>query len=425
MQPISGRETSLAGRSFRGYILLPGCGGKPAWKNKNRMSFDSSFVELTVRLREFIDSSSDDAAPAQGFPFERLASDLFALQFDNNSAYRRFCEARGSSPSTIGSWAEIPAVPAAAFKELELSCFPSHERTAVFYSSCTTGQRPSQHFHNARSLAIYEASLLSWFLRAAFPDGPSPIAHRLGLRLTMGGWRLAMLTPPPAQAPHSSLVYMFDTIRRAFSATGSVFLGRVGPNGGWTLDLDATVAVLKECSGGDPRVVFFGTAFSFVQLLDYLAAQRLTFELPPGSLVLETGGYKGLSRALPKKELHSLITERLGVQPAHIICEYGMTELSSQAYDTAPGLGLRLTPGIASPRPFLFPPWARTQIVSPETGREVREDETGLIRVFDLANVYSVMAIQTEDLGIRRGDGFEVLGRAAVAEPRGCSLMVT
>jgi hypothetical protein len=37
--------------------------------------------------------------------------------------------------------------------------------------------------------------------------------------------------------------------------------------------------------------------------------------------------------------------------------------------------------------------------------------------------VFSVMAIQTEDLGIRRGDGFELIGRAALAAPRGCSLM--
>jgi len=33
------------------------------------------------------------------------------------------------------------------------------------------------------------------------------------------------------------------------------------------------------------------------------------------------------------------------------------------------------------------------------------------------------MAIQTEDLGVRHGDGFELLGRAQFAEPRGCSLM--
>jgi hypothetical protein len=76
----------------------------------------------------------------------------------------------------------------------------------------------------------------------------------------------------------------------------------------------------------------------------------------------------------------------------------------------------------SSSRAYRFPPWARVQIISPETGREVGEGETGLIRVFDLANVYSVMAIQTEDLGTRYNDGFTLVGRAALAEPRGCSL---
>ena len=81
-----------------------------------------------------------------------------------------------------------------------------------------------------------------------------------------------------------------------------------------------------------------------------------------------------------------------------------------------------LAPRADASRLFRFPPWARVQIISPETGREVAEGETGLIRVFDLANVFSVMAIQTEDLGVRRGDGFELIGRAELAEPRGCSL---
>jgi hypothetical protein len=75
-------------------------------------------------------------------------------------------------------------------------------------------------------------------------------------------------------------------------------------------------------------------------------------------------------------------------------------------------------------RKFRFPPWVRTQIVSPETGCEVVEGEAGLLRVFDLANVFSVIAIQTEDLAIRRGNGFELLGRSDSVEPRGCSLML-
>jgi len=136
---------------------------------------------------------------------------------------------------------------------------------------------------------------------------------------------------------------------------------------------------------------------------------------------METGGYKGRSRTIPKSELHALITEQLGVADSQIISEYGMSELSSQAYDS---LGYLKSQSPSLPvRPFHFPPWARIQIVSPETGDEVRDGESGLVRVFDLANTYSVMAIQTEDLGVRRGNGFDLLGRTASVETRGCSLM--
>jgi hypothetical protein len=90
-----------------------------------------------------------------------------------------------------------------------------------------------------------------------------------------------------------------------------------------------------------------------------------------------------------------------------------MSELSSQAYVSSLSLS----------RPFRFPPWARAQIISPETGQEVAHGETGLLRIFDLANAWSVMAVQTKDLAVRRCDGFEPIGRAIAAEPRGCSLM--
>ena len=150
---------------------------------------------------------------------------------------------------------------------------------------------------------------------------------------------------------------------------------------------------------------------------------------------METGGYKNRSRTLPKAELHALITEKLGIPAAHILCEYGMSELSSQAYAVTSGEWRVTSPDKAAPlsslatchasRPpaFVFPPWARVQIVSPETGREVADGQTGIIRIMDLANVFSVAAVQTEDLGIRRGPGFELIGRAELAEPRGCSLM--
>ena len=56
-------------------------------------------------------------------------------------------------------------------------------------------------------------------------------------------------------------------------------------------------------------------------------------------------------------------------------------------------------------------------------GMGAAADRPGLIRIWDLANLWSMVCIQTEDLGVRRSDGFELIGRAQLAEPRGCSLM--
>jgi hypothetical protein len=247
---------------------------------------------------------------------------------------------------------------------------------------------------------VYETSLWTWFQANLGDVGD-----------------LLVLTPGPKAAPRSSLVHMFETIREKSVLPESIFTGEIASDGTWQLNFAATLERLEAAARSGKPLTLLGTAFSFVHLLDYLRANDLNFELPGGSRAMETGGYKNRSRELPKAELHALITEQLGIRRDMIICEYGMSELSSQAYalDGTTGQGTNY---------FHFPPWAGAQIISPETGGEVADGETGLIRVFDLANVFSVAAIQTEDLGIRRGDGFELVGRAQMAEPRGCSLMI-
>ncbi len=447
--------------------------------NKYRMNKELS--SFAARLRESICSGFHN----QDFDASALA--LFALQFESNAAYRKVCEACGHTPDTIEHWTQIPAVPTSAFKELEFSCIPPEQRTAVFHSSGTTEQKPSRHFHNEESLAVYEASLWSWFEKNALTD-----LRGVENSAIHGPQSAIFLAPPSAQAPHSSLVHMFETVRQKLGGNESIYAGKLANDGGWTLDFNAVIGLLNggsipqhepsppheprnllrppcpvplhshrmgakrkqqalisglvavhptksasrlykgaDCDspspGGEGRgevgkstpIFILGTAFSFVHLSDFMKENNLHIQLPEGSRVMETGGYKNRSRSLPKSELHALITECLGVSRENIICEYGMSELSSQAYDSE----VHPASSILHPRVFHFPPWARVQIISPETGGEVADGDTGLIRVFDLANVFSVMAIQTEDLGIRRGDGFELIGRALQAEPRGCSLM--
>jgi hypothetical protein len=372
-----------------------------------KTAMKTTFAEFENRLREFIRGISP-------LNFDTLALELFRLQFDRVPAYRRFCEAEGRAPGTVESWTEIPVLPTTAFKEFELTSIPAAARTKVFESSGTTGhghrddfrakpgaanKQRSRHFHDAQSLAIYEFSSLMW-ARQHLPLDTS----------------LLFLTPPPARSPHSSLVHMFDLFRRS-AGCESLFVGRVAAGNGWQIDIPHLISKCAELVDRRRPVGLLGTAFSLVHLLDELTARKLHFELPRASWVLETGGYKGRSRSVPKPELYQMISEVLGVSLERIVCEYGMTELSSQAYDAS------LIESFADPRRFHFPPWARAEIISPETGCTVPDGKAGLIRVWDLANVYSVMAIETQDLAIRHGSAFGLIGRAEHAEARGCSLM--
>ncbi|HEY6169834.1 MAG TPA: long-chain fatty acid--CoA ligase [Verrucomicrobiae bacterium] len=369
------------------------------------MAHNFQLADFAAQLRGWFRRT---ATTGQPLPFEELALQLFALQFEHNAAYRRLSEARTASPASVRTWNKVPPAPTAAFKERELTALEPARRVTVFHSSGTTAQKPSRHFHSHESLALYESSVTEWFRPRVLPDWSD---RREFLDFLA-------LTPSPALAPHSSLAHMFATVQREFGQREQVFTGAVNSDGAWALDLEATLSRLRASEAAGEPLVVLGTAFSFVHLLDHLTANDLKLNLPAGSRAMETGGYKGRSRELPKAELHELITERLGIPPPAIVCEYGMSELSSQAYDTesfcVPHSAFRI---------FHFPPWCRAVVISPETGREVAEGETGLLRVYDLANVWSVMAIQTEDLAVRRGDGFELLGRARLAEPRGCSLM--
>ena len=340
----------------------------------------------------------------RGWPdplFTELSLELFKIQAELNPVYRRFCSHRGVSPEKVEHWSQIPALPITAFKGLEVSLIAPEERAHFFLSSGTTVQTRSRHFHDAASLGVYETSLLEGFRVHLFPE---PIPDRMSA---------ISLTPPPAQAPHSSLVHMFATLSRELVPVS--FFGKADPQGNWELDLPALHAQMEITVKEGTPCLLLGTAFSFVHWMDGMEATRRTFPLPPGSRLLETGGYKGRSRVIAKEDLHQQLSERLALSPRHIVSEYGMSELSSQAYDAVAGR--------EAPRRFQFPPWCRFRCISPETGAEVREPATGLLQIFDLANTRSVMALQTEDLVQAGEEGFLLAGRASAAELRGCSLM--
>src|SRR5262249_911468 len=146
--------------------FIPGCRGKPAWLNKNRMQSIGKLSEFAGHIQRLIRANSNGETVWTDELFGELALRLYELQCELNPPYQSLCLAsRNVTNLKPQDWTKIPAVPTSAFKDLELTCLPAHDRTTVFHSSGTTEHRPSRHFHNAESLAVYEDSLLAWFTR--------------------------------------------------------------------------------------------------------------------------------------------------------------------------------------------------------------------------------------------------------------------
>jgi hypothetical protein len=331
--------------------------------------------------------------------FDRLARAVFAHQFACNTPYRQFCERRGVSPRTVEHWGAIPAVPTDAFKAAALVCGDPADAAAVFRTSGTTAGPERRGTHYLPDLALYDAALRAGFRAHLLPDGARP--------------RMISLIPRPEQMRDSSLSHMAGAVVADFG-TGE---------GGWYVSSEGGIdhAGLAEAlraaeAAGEP-VCILGTAFALVHWLDALRDAGTRYRLPEGSRLMDTGGFKGRSREVTREELYGAVEERLGIPHAWCVNEYGMTEMSSQFYDGVAG-----SASSSAGRLHVGPPWVRTQATDPETLRPLPHGETGVLRHFDLANLGSVMAIQTADLGVTSPEGFRVLGRARGAEARGCSL---
>jgi len=331
-----------------------------------------SYAALETQLLDLIDRPSGEITEEE---FNAMALAVYRFQRETNRPYRQFCEFQ-KTPVELTNWQGIPAVPTGAFRHAALRTFPEAQTRATFRTSGTTGEGYGSH--HFQSLRLYDAAILRTWRTLSLPPLPQVI-----------------LTQRPGDAPHSSLCHMMAT------------LGALAPQT-WCLNAAGALdfAALQTAIASGP-VLLLGTALAFLHLFEQLGREPLP--LPSGSLAMETGGYKGTGRSLTKPELYAQFGKLLGLKPDAILNEYSMTELSSQWYTR--GLG----------QPHYGPTWTRTLVIDPETDQEVPEGERGMLRLIDCANLGSVLAIQTQDLAIRRGAGFELLGRDPAAIPRGCS----
>lgn len=335
-------------------------------------------VGLRTRVLNFIAAPSDD-------DFDGLALAIHRYQYLANPVYRRFSDRLGGAAP--GTWRDIPAVPAEAFRMSVLACGPAER---VYRSSGTTAGADRCAVHHVPDAGIYRAAALAGFARAVLPSG----SRR----------RLVVAAPERATHPFSSLGEMVTWVRTAYDVDR--IPSCLDANG---VDVERLAHTLDSVAGGE-AIVLLAVTSALLRLADWAEARQHRFSLPAGSLIVDTGGCKGYERDFERAEVLARYRRIVDVPPERIVNEYGMTELASQLYATGDG-------------PLYPPPWLRVLVCDLTTGRELPPGTVGCLRFFDLANLGSVLAIQTEDVGRVRDGGIEILGRAPGAVARGCSLL--
>lgn len=317
-------------------------------------------------------SLDDILSIGSGDAFERAALELFDFQVRHCAPYREYVAMLGTDPADVKRWADIPHLPIEIFRSREVYCGPG-EPEKIFTSSTTGGDIPSKHY--VYSLAGYEACFRKAF--SQFYGDPS-------------GWSFYCLLPGYLEREGSSLVYMAaDLIRQ-------------GGGGFYLNDYETMLARMAD----DPKPkILLGVSYALWDL-----AERYPRHLRD-TVVMETGGMKGRREELPKERFHEILCRAFGVGEIH--SEYGMAELSSQAYSAGGGT-------------FATPPWmtVRTRDLN-DASRPLPAGKTGGIDITDLGNIYSCAFIMTQDMGRILPDGsFAISGRIDRSQTRGCNLMV-
>ncbi len=320
---------------------------------------------------EAVEAGFHRLLPGDEEGFAAMRRTVVAHQQANNPVYGRYCK-------TFPDW-ETPLLPVEAFKHAMLASCVSYE--AVFESSGTGQGLPGRH--PVCKTAVYQRSFETHF-QAVFGDGPFTIVAHLPHYASRGG--------------ASSLLYMVSGLIQRFG----------DPASGFFLEDVAVLhqAIAQRRSTGT-SLILFGAAFGLLDLVECGAPR-----LPANARVIETGGMKTYRRAIGRAQLHEQLAAGFGVERRQVISEYGMCELLSQCYTRGGEV-------------FFPPPWMRMAVVDPEDPRTERpEGVEGALAVVDLANVYSVSALLTQDRAVQVGGGFQVLGRLSGAELRGCNFLL-
>ena len=357
---------------------------------------DAVGERLADRIRAMIAGGVDGDRRA----FDALALELFAWQYACNAPYREFCDAKGIDPADVAHWREIPAFPTEAFKTAIVTSFPPEQAVMAQLTSGTTAIRRGQIFRDETGRELVLAANRAMTAAYLFPD------FAQGQRC-----RVLILAPSPEMAPSMGMAIGMEETRRHFGTADSRFL--LDFSG---LDIKALIAALEQAETSGVPVAMIGSTSAFVYFFNACRARGLHFDLPAGSRIGDGGGYRGRFGELTQDDYYRLAAEVLGIPASHCVNVLGMAETATNYFDDTLRAAVRGTP---SARRRMPPPWARVEVVGIDDLRPLPPGEVGLLRHYDLANLPTVLAVQTDNLGYLDDDGsFQIVGRAKLVDGR-------
>ncbi|NMG77049.1 acyl-protein synthetase [Aromatoleum diolicum] len=355
---------------------------------------DPERERLAERIRAMIIAGVD----GDRTPFEELAPQIFEWQYERNAPYREFCLAKGITPRAVSDWRRLPAFPTDSFKTTIVTSFPPEQAVMAQITSGTTANKRGQIFRDdvGRDLILSANRVMTGAY--LFPDFVQ------GQRC-----RILILAPSPEMAPSMGMAVGMDETRRHFGTADSSFL--LDYSG---LDIKGLIAALDESETSGIPVAMIGSTSAFVYFFNACKARGLRFRLPTGSRIGDGGGYRGRFGELTQDDYFRLAGEVLGLPASHCVNVLGMAESATNYFDDTLRAAIL---GAPSARRRLTPPWARVAAVGLDDLQPLPPGEVGLLRHYDLANLPTVLAVQTDNLGYVDNDGsFQIVGRAKVVD---------
>lgn len=348
---------------------------------------------LTEEVLGYIEAGVDVEVP----DFNGSCLRMFALHYEVNPIFREFCDVKKVRPGDVSRWQDVPMVYNDMFKTHLVASFPLEQAVMGCLTGGTTSlTQRGRIFRDEDGKKLVFGANKRMTGAYLFPD------FETGKRC-----RILILAPSPEMAPSMGMAIGMDQTRTHFGTPDSQFLlGRTG------IDINGLLKALREAEGSGVPVALIGATSAYVYFFQACRRKKLTFKLPPGSRICDGGGYRGRFGVVTRADYLAMVQEILGIPDSHCVNVLGEAETATNLFDDSLRRLVKGKPERKRTRPV--PPWSRVLALNIDTLAPLPDGEVGLLAHWDLANVPTVLAVLTDNLGYTTDDGrgCEMVGRA-------------